>query len=146
MSTMTLEGMLMYCDLVFDSDLQMEPKDCKIVQKRTLTGNKAKDIDKDIQEEMERKEETQKKQRREKEQRKEGRERKESLLGVALETDIKEVKWFSSKELVKHLLLWQAIKTSTKITLKGSIIEKRDHVLQLLKQANCSPHKFRQLI
>jgi hypothetical protein len=104
MNTMTLEGMLMYCDLLFDSDLQMEPKDCKIVWKMALTGKKAQDIDKDIQEEMERKEETQKKQRREKEQRKEERERKrkESLLGVALERDIKKVKWFSGKELVNQ--------------------------------------------
>lgn len=106
-STMTLEGTPMYHDLVFDSNLKLEPVDGKIIRKLVRTQKKAKEIEKEIQDEMEKKEETRKRLKKEKEQRKEEKERKrkESLLGIALEIDIEKVKRQTGKDLLNQLLL-----------------------------------------
>ena len=134
-STMILEGTLMYRDLVFDSDLKIEPEDHKIIRKLARTGKKAKDVDKVIQEEVEKKEEERKKLRKEKDQRKEERKRKrkESLLGVALEIDAEKVKRMSGRDLVNQLLLWKEKSPKTKIVLKGSAIERRNRIIQLIE-------------
>jgi len=135
---MTLEGTLMYCNLVFNSNLKLEPVDGKIIRKLVRTQKKAKEIEKEIQDEMEKKEETRKRLKKEKEQRKEEKERKrkESLLGIALEIDIEKVRRQTGKDLLNQLLLWRAKNPTTKIALKGSVAEKRERIIQLIKAKN----------